>query len=152
MQAEPHERTVDAEALREQLRHVYWIGGGSASGKSTIARRLSAEHGLRLYATDDLMSEHARRSTPEDSPFLTRFMAMDMDERWVNRSPAAMLRTFHGLRGESFDPIVEDVRSLPDDRRSGRPFVSAPSRGKTDDRQDPHRPESCRDRPSPPRA
>ncbi|PXX69297.1 hypothetical protein DFR70_102986 [Nocardia tenerifensis] len=38
---------------------------------------------------------------------------MDMDERWVNRSPAIMLETFHWFRGEGFDCIVEDLLALP---------------------------------------
>lgn len=105
--------TADAAPLREQLRHVYWIGGGSGSGKSTIARRLTAQRGLRLYATDEVMSDHASRSTPEDAPFLTRFVAMDEDERWVNRSPETMLQTFHWFRGEGFDMIVEDLLGFP---------------------------------------
>jgi adenylate kinase family enzyme len=32
----------------EALRHVYWIGGGSGAGKSTIARRIAAQHGLHV--------------------------------------------------------------------------------------------------------
>src|SRR5256714_14037346 len=107
------EKTADGAALREQLRHVYWIGGGSGAGKSTIARRIATRHGLHLYATDDVMSDHARRSTPEDAPFLSAFAAMDMDERWVNRSPETMLDTFHWFRGEGFDLIVEDLLRLP---------------------------------------
>jgi 2-phosphoglycerate kinase len=112
MQAERHELTVDAEALREQLRHVYWIGGGSGAGKSTIAHRIAAEHGLQLYATDDVMADHARRSTPGDCPLLHEFMTMDMDERWVNRSPREMLETFHWFRGEGFGMIIEDILRL----------------------------------------
>ena len=100
-------------ALRDRLRHVYWVGGGSGAGKSTTARRLAARHGLRLYATDDVMADHARRSTSEDSPFLSEFAAMDMDERWVNRSPEVMLETFHWFRGEGFGLIVEDLLRLP---------------------------------------
>jgi 2-phosphoglycerate kinase len=103
---------VQAQSLRERLRHVYWIGGGSGAGKSTIARRLAARHGLRVYATDDVMADHARRSTRDDSPLLHRFMAMDMDERWVSRSPEAMLESFHWFRGEGFDLIVEDLLRL----------------------------------------
>ena len=38
---------------------------------------------------------------------------MDMDERWVSRSPETMLETFHWFRGEAFDMIVEDVQRLP---------------------------------------
>jgi hypothetical protein len=97
--------------LRARLSHIYWIGGGSGAGKSTIARRLAARHGLRVYATDEVMSEHARRSTPQDAPFLSRFMGADMDERWVNRPPEAMLDTFHWFRGEGFG-LAEQDRSL----------------------------------------
>jgi 2-phosphoglycerate kinase len=97
----------------EQLRHVYWVGGGSGAGKSTIGGRIAAGHGLRLYPTDDVMTDHARRTNPADSPFLGEFAAMDMDERWVNRSPQTMLDTFHWFRGEGFDLIVDDLRRFP---------------------------------------
>jgi 2-phosphoglycerate kinase len=100
-------------AVRERLRHVYWVGGGSGAGKSTIARRLAARYGLRLYATDDVMADHARRSTPTDSPFLSEFAAMDMDERWVSRPPEVMLETFPWFRGEGFGLIIDDLLRLP---------------------------------------
>ena len=100
-------------AVQEQLQHVYWIGGGSGGGKSTIARRIADEHGLSVYASDDVMSDHARRSSPEDSPLLHEFMRMDLDERWVNRSPQTMFETFHWFRGEGFNLIVEDLLRLP---------------------------------------
>jgi 2-phosphoglycerate kinase len=95
---------------------VYWIGGGSGAGKSTIARHIAAQYGLDVYSTDDMMAEHARRSSPEDGPLLHEFMRMDMDERWLNRSPKTMLETFHWFRGEGFDLIVEDVLRLSHER------------------------------------
>jgi len=98
---------------RRFLQHVYWIGGGSCAGKSTIARRIAAQQGLRVYSTDDVMADHARRSSPNDCPLLYTFMAMDMDERWVNRTPKTMLETFHWFRGEGFELIVEDLLRLP---------------------------------------
>jgi hypothetical protein len=67
---------------------------------------------MRVYATDDVMSDHARRSLREDCPLLHRFMAMDVDERWVNRSPKTMLETFHWFQGEGFNMIVEDLLRL----------------------------------------
>ena len=97
----------------KELQHVYWIGGGSGGGKSTIAGRIAAEHGLSIYATDDVMADHARRSSPEECPLLHKFMAMDLDERWVHRSPQIMFETFHWFRGEGFDLIVEDLLRLP---------------------------------------
>ena len=130
--------TSDSKALRKQLQQAYWIGGGSGAGKSTVARRIAAQHGLRVYATDDVMADHARRTTSEDSPLLHTFMAMDMDERWVNRLPTTMLETFHWFHGEGFAMIIEDLLSLP--RETGilvegfrllprlvKPLLSAPS-------------------------
>jgi hypothetical protein len=111
-----HDKVVASDELREireRLRHVYWIGGSSGAGKSTTAARLAAEHGLRLYATDEVMTVHARRTTAEEAPFLHQFMAMTMDERWVRRSAETMFETFHWFRGEGFNLIVEDLLALP---------------------------------------
>jgi len=115
MQPQEHGHTIDAAALRARLQHVHWIGGGSGAGKSTIARRVAAQHGLHVYSTDDVMPDHASRMLPEDAPYLSSFKAMDMDERWVNRPPETMLETFHWFRGEGFGLIVEDLLRLPVD-------------------------------------
>lgn len=104
---------VDSAGLPARLRHVYWIGGGSGAGKSTMARRFAKRYGWRLYATDDVMTDHTRRTTPEEAPLLHEFIAMSMDERWVERSPETMLDTFHWFRGEGFGLIVEDLLRLP---------------------------------------
>ncbi len=105
----------DMVALRERLQHVYWLGGGSGGGKSTITRRIAADHGLTVYATDDTMADHARRAGDEDAPYLAQFKSMDMDERWAQRSPETMLDTFHWFRGEEFNLIIEDLLTRPSD-------------------------------------
>ena len=92
------------------LEHVYWIGGGSGAGKSTVAWRRAERYGLDYYSTDDAMADHARRSMAADSPFLHDFIAMDMDQRWLLRDPGTMLETFHWFRGEGFGLIVDDLR------------------------------------------
>jgi 2-phosphoglycerate kinase len=94
----------------DDLRHVYWIGGSPAGGKSTLARRLAERYGLQLYVTDDVMREHASRCR---APYLDRFKAMTMDERWLTWPPRTMLETFHWFRGEGFHLIVEDLLSVP---------------------------------------
>lgn len=113
MQPGQYEDMTDAAELPARVRHVFWIGGGSGAGKSTIARRLADRYGWRLYATDDVMRDHAGRTAPEEAPLLHQFIAMDMDERWVNRSPEVMLETFHWFRGEGFALIIEDLLRLP---------------------------------------
>jgi len=39
---------------------------------------------------------------------------MDMDERWVKRSPTVMFETFPWFHGEGFDLILNDVLALQD--------------------------------------
>jgi hypothetical protein len=104
--------TLGETDLRDRLQHVRFIGGGSGSGKSTVARLLAARHGLGLYDAEQF-SSYAPRTSPADSPLLQAFMAMDMDERWLNRSPRVMFETFHGFHGELFHLAVEDLLALP---------------------------------------
>jgi hypothetical protein len=40
---------------------------------------------------------------------------MDMDERWVNRPPDVMFRSFHRFQGEGFELIIEDLLALPEE-------------------------------------
>ncbi|MEV0800208.1 hypothetical protein AB0I34_21120 [Kribbella sp. NPDC050281] len=44
------------------LSHVFWLGGGSGGGKSTVARHLVERFGVRLYDTDRAMADHTARS------------------------------------------------------------------------------------------
>lgn len=99
-----------------EFRHVYWVGGGSGAGKSTVATRLGSQYGMRVYRTDDVMGDHWNRCDPQECPCLAEFVGMTMDERWVNRSPEVMLETFHWFRGEGFNLIIEDLLELPADR------------------------------------
>jgi hypothetical protein len=94
-------RSADAlHSLKARLRSVRWIGGGSGAGKSLVANRIAAAHGLRVYGTDEALRDHARRCGPSDAPLLHAFRSMDMDERWVNRTPEVMFETFPWFHGE----------------------------------------------------
>jgi hypothetical protein len=107
--------SLTSESLPARLRHVRWIGGGSGSGKSTVARQLAQDFGLQLYITDDTISTHAARLHDADAPLLQAFLAMSMDERWANRSPVEMLKTFPWFQGERFDLIIADLLALPEE-------------------------------------
>ena len=98
------------------LQHIRWIGGGSGAGKSTVSRQLAEKHGLRLYKCDEMQSSHTARSNPVDHPLLHTFLAMTMDERWAQRTPEEMFRTFHGFQGEGFELLLEDLLDMPTDQ------------------------------------
>lgn len=103
----------DDERLPERLRQVRWLGGGSGAGKSTVARRLAADYGLRLYICDATIATHARRVAPADAPLLQTFLSMNMDERWATRTPDVMFETFPWFAGEGFNLILDDLLALP---------------------------------------
>ncbi len=100
--------------------HVLWIGGGSGAGKSTVAARLAVDHDLTTYSTDAAISHHIEVASPDSIPLMSRFMAMNLDQRWVERSPSDMLDTFGWFAGEGFDLLVDDLAEQPS---AGRPVV-----------------------------
>jgi hypothetical protein len=93
------------------LEHVLWIGGTSASGKTTIAGRLAKRHGLRLYSADTRTWAHRDRAIREGNAAAIRWEAMTPRERWEKSTPAEMLEmSLHRERGAM---IVDDLRRLP---------------------------------------
>jgi len=78
---------------------------------------LAVEHGFRIYDCDKTMADHAGRMSPATSPLMQQFIAMDMEERWVNRTPREMLETFPWFRGDGFDLIVDDLLNMPSGAR-----------------------------------
>lgn len=98
MRPERHEEAADAAALCAQLRHVYWIGGGSGAGKSVIARRMAARHGLYLYATDDVMPDHGSRCAPGDCPFLMPAMVGVLARAFYDDPPMVWMIPDHQSR------------------------------------------------------
>jgi len=90
----------------ENCGSVCGIATGSV-GAAVRANRPSRRgwHGLRLYATDEVMSDHAGRSTAEEAPFLHQLLAISMDERWVHRSPRLWLKETPRLDAPRSDEI-----------------------------------------------
>jgi len=103
--------------MSSDFSNVFWIGGGSGAGKSTVAQRIAELYGYEVYSTDQAMGNHASRGNPQEFPNLAAFMQMSMDERWVTRDPKTMLDTFHWFNGEGFAFIIEDLRRRPLDQK-----------------------------------
>jgi hypothetical protein len=91
--------------------NTLWIGGGPASGKTTIARRIARRHGLRLYSADTRTWEHRDRALAAGNMAARRWEAMTPEERWERSTPAEMLEmSLHRERGAM---VLDDLRALP---------------------------------------
>jgi hypothetical protein len=93
------------------LRHVLWIGGAPASGKTTIATRIARRHGLRWYGADTRTWEHRDRAIAQGVAAAVRWEAAAPEERWTAATPAERLElSLHRERGPM---VVDDLQALP---------------------------------------
>ena len=90
------------------LSHALWIGGGQASGKSTVARALARRFDLQLYVVDHRTWVHEPRMPS------TELASRSMDERWLEPSPQRMLDWFVPHSRHRFRLVLEDLAALPD--------------------------------------
>jgi hypothetical protein len=90
------------------LSHALWIGGGQASGKSTVARALARRFDLQLYVVDHRTWVHEPRMPS------TELASRSMDERWLEPSPQRMLDWFVSHSRHRFRLVLEDLAALPD--------------------------------------
>lgn len=93
------------------MRHVIWIGGPPASGKTTVATWLACRYGLRLYSADTRTWVHRDRALAAGVEAAARWEAMTPAERWERSSVADMLEmSLHHQRGAM---VIEDLAALP---------------------------------------
>ncbi len=92
---------------------VFWIGGGTGAGKSTVAAVLAERHSLERYDYDwHDARDHSERSHPDRHPFRAAFLARSMDERWVLSTPQEMADSTIGQFAERFEMVLEDLAAL----------------------------------------
>jgi hypothetical protein len=84
--------------------HVVWLGGGTGSGKSTVARLLAARHGLRCFRVDDFWYAHDERL---QEPKLTP------DEQWLGLTPEEQAAAFEETSRRRFQLVLADLVALP---------------------------------------
>jgi adenylate kinase family enzyme len=82
-----------------------WIGGGTGAGKSTTARALAVEHGLRRFAIDSFWYAYdARWARPRKSP----------DEQWLETPPEVQAAEFEETSRRMMRFALDDLAVLPD--------------------------------------
>ncbi|HEU5214383.1 MAG TPA: hypothetical protein VFU30_02450 [Gaiellaceae bacterium] len=82
-----------------------WIGGGTGAGKSTVARALSVEHGLRRFGIDAFWYAYdARWGRPRKPP----------DEQWLETPPDVQAAEFEETSRRMMGFALDDLAALPD--------------------------------------
>jgi hypothetical protein len=83
---------------------IGWIGGGTGSGKTTVARVLAGRFGWRVFPLDAFWYSHAAR-LPEREP--------DPGEQWLGSAPAEQAAEFEALTRRRWPLVLSDVTGLP---------------------------------------
>lgn len=94
------------------LTQALWLGGSTCAGKTTVARRLAALHGLRLYCCDDAFEDHRARARPDRHPGFHRIMDLTGPELW-SRPAERQVEDLLAFYRDGFELILEDLRALP---------------------------------------
>jgi dephospho-CoA kinase len=108
--AERVETDAPSSSNFQSLRHVLWIGGASASGKTSVATRLAQKYGLRLYSADTRTWEHRDRAIREGNAAAIRWERMTPAERAALSSLEMLELSLHRARAPM---VVDDLQALP---------------------------------------
>jgi hypothetical protein len=73
-----------------QLARVWWIGGGTDAGKTSVARELALQHRLPVYHYDAHDARQHLRLAEQSSEYAA-FLTQTLEERWVQPSPEELL-------------------------------------------------------------
>jgi 2-phosphoglycerate kinase len=100
------------------LRHIYWIGGSSCSGKSSCAKTLAGRHAMTLYQTDEhAFGEHMFNLENErEFPAILGYRGMILRgiDDFAVRKTGVSLAAFMAYCREVFGLILKDLMALPE--------------------------------------
>jgi hypothetical protein len=91
-----------------------WVRGSPCSGKSTIVRALSTDHGLSAYHCDDHWVRHVHLADVSSRPHMVSLRTMTWDEIWM-RVVSAQVEDELACYREQFPLILSDLDTLPPD-------------------------------------
>jgi hypothetical protein len=104
----------DRTERRHSLEHVFWIGGPSDAGKTTVARILIQRRRWQWYPCDLYEHNHLiARADPVLHPNIYRAHGRSFDESWVHPTPQQLFEQVLATNEERFPMICDDLRLMP---------------------------------------
>ena len=69
---------------------VYYLGGGTCCGKSTVTEQLVEKHGFTLYKLDDYIFDYLERLAKAGNNIAIKQMAESVEEMWLGDTPSVL--------------------------------------------------------------
>lgn len=96
-------------------RSVYWLGGSTCAGKTTISNALSERYGFRVYHCDEYIGTHIERSNIQEQPNLNKITKASWNDI-LSMNVEEYLDWTTGSFCEEFGMILEDLDELSNDK------------------------------------
>ncbi len=97
---------------------IYWLGGSTCAGKTTISNILSEKYGFIVYHCDEYLGKHIEKSNAQEHPNLNRVNKISWNDI-LSMKVEEYLKWTIGLFKEEFKMILEDLYKLSD----GKPIL-----------------------------
>lgn len=108
--------TLDSVTTAQEcadLAHVRWIGGGTGSGKTTVAQRLAERYDVLVYDGDAAERRYVGQASADKQPQLSGLPRMTVRQRWLQRTPQQIFNEMASMNGETFPLMLNDLRTWP---------------------------------------
>ncbi len=97
---------------------IYWLGGSTCAGKTTISNILSEKYGFIVYHCDEYLGKHIEKSNAQEHPNLNRVSKISWNDI-LSMKVEEYLKWTIGLFKEEFKMILDDLYKLSD----GKPIL-----------------------------
>ncbi len=94
---------------------IYWLGGSTCAGKTTISNALAAKYGVTVYHCDEYLGQHIEKSNELEHPNLNKIANASWDDI-LSMNVGNYLNWTTASFSEEFEMILEDLDQLPDDK------------------------------------
>jgi hypothetical protein len=100
--------------IRQSLKNVFWLGGPSDSGKTSVMNFIVQRRRWQRYPCDFHEHNHlVARADPVLHPNIFQSLGRTLDENWIDPTPQQLFEHILATNDERFLMICDDLRLMP---------------------------------------